>query len=65
MNSAISFSVDGLASVLVNKTTCLPLVLAAAILAFNFASTSDQADDFPAILGCFRRMLSYNDKTEA
>src|SRR3954471_21975153 len=65
MNCAINFSVDGLASVLVRRTTCLPLAFASATLAFIFESTSPHDADLPAILGCLRRMLSYNDKTDA
>ena len=64
-NEAIKASVDGLAIVLVNTTTLPPLALASSKLAITFVFTSAQVAFLPAILGDFKRKLSYNERTEA
>jgi hypothetical protein len=61
MNSAINFSVDGLAKVLVNNYLS-PLTLASAILDLIFCI---YGCPLPPIFGCFKRKLSYSDNIDA
>ena len=62
---AIKASVEGLAIVFVNTTTFPPFALASSKLALTLVFTSAQVASLPAILGCFKRKLSYNERTEA
>ena len=51
--------------VFVNTTTFPPFALASSKLALTLVFTSAQVASLPAILGCFKRKLSYNERTEA
>ena len=49
----------------VNTTTFPPFAFASSKLALTLVFTSAQVASLPAILGCFKRKLSYNERTEA